>query len=84
MNWTFEETKFLEENYGRITQKQIAQTLGKAESTVCRMAEILDLRKPVVKKEQEPVYTTLQWKKGIHLQGIWNVRPSEVHLGQRS
>ena len=84
MNWTLEERKFLEDNYARMTQKQIAQALGKAESGVSRMAEILDLQKVKVKKEKEPAYKPLQWKKGIHLQGIWNVRPTEVHLGQRS
>lgn len=84
MNWTLEERKFLEDNYAHMTQKQIAQVLGKAESGVSRMAEILDLQKVKVKKEKEPVYQPLQWKKGIHLQGIWNVRPPEVHLGQRS
>ena len=83
MNWTLEERKFLEENYNHMTQKQIAQALGKAESSVSRMAEILDLQKVKVKKEKEPAYKPLQWKKGIHLQGIWNVRPTEVHLGQR-
>ena len=84
MNWTLEERKFLVDNYGRMTQREIGKAIGKAESAVSRMAEILDLQKPVVKKEKEPVYQPLQWKKGLHLQGIWNVRPPEVHMGQRS
>lgn len=83
MNWTLEQRQFLLDNYQHMTQKQIAEALGKPESGVSRMAEILDLRKVKVKKEHEPRYQTLQWKKGKHLQGIWNVRPTEVHLGQR-
>lgn len=84
MTWTLEERKFLEKNYGHMTQREIGKILGKTESAVSRMSDILDLQKPKVKKEKPPVYKTLQWKKGLHLQGIWNVRPPEVHLGQRS
>lgn len=85
MNWTPEERKFMEENYGRLTQKQMAKALGRGSGTISRMAELFDLqKKPKIRKEPQPRYQTLQWQKGKHLQGIWNVRPPEVHLGQRS
>ena len=85
MNWTPEERKFIEANYKHMTQKEMAKALGRGSGTICRLAELFGLKKPSPpKKEHQPRYQTLQWQKGKHLQGIWNVRPTEVHLGQRS
>ena len=60
MTWTLEERKFLENNYGHMTQREIGKILGKTESAVSRMSDILDLQKPKVKKEKPPVYKSLQ------------------------
>ena len=84
MNWTTEERKFIEENYGRMSQKEIAKALGKGTGTISRMIEVLDLQRPKIRKETTPAYKPLQWKKGLHLQGIWNVLPTEVHMGSGS
>ena len=88
MNWTSEERKFIEENYGRMTQRQIARALHRGEGTISRMIELLDLQKPRIRKdgqERKIPYPTLQWKKGKHLQTIWHdIRPTEVHMGQGS